>query len=62
MDHQAKYQQATLNELTTQRALLRDALTTLNHARVFITTREKMHPTGISLYDELVRQIEQALL
>ena len=60
MDHERKYQ-STLNELTTQRALLRDALVTLNHARVFISTREKMHPVGIGLYDDLVRQIEDAV-
>lgn len=60
MDHERKYQ-STLNELTTQRALLHEALITLTHARIFISTREKMHPTGISLYDELIEKIEQTL-
>lgn len=60
MDHEAKYQ-PLLNEFTTQRALLHEALVTLNHARVFISSREKMHPTGISLYDELIEKIERAL-
>lgn len=42
--------------------LLRETKTTLNHARVFISTREKMHPAGIVLYDELISQIEQVLV
>jgi hypothetical protein len=42
--------------------LLREALVTLRHARVFIGSRERMHPTGISLYDDLVGQIEKALM
>jgi hypothetical protein len=32
-------------------------LTTLKHARVFITSREKMHPTGVELYDELIEKL-----
>lgn len=31
---------------------LRETLTTLDHARVFISCREKMHPVGQELYDE----------
>lgn len=42
-------------------ALLREALIELKHARVFIGSREKMHPTGIGLYDELLEKIEQDL-
>ncbi|MGF6434365.1 hypothetical protein ABIE91_009585 [Bradyrhizobium elkanii] len=60
MDHEAKYQ-PLLNEFSQQRALLREALITLNHARVFISTREKMHPIGVGLYDDLVEQIETSL-
>jgi hypothetical protein len=41
--------------------LLADALVTLRHARIFITTREKMHPTGIELYDELIKNLEREL-
>jgi hypothetical protein len=41
--------------------LLHEALVTLRHARVFITSREKMHPTGVELYDRLVTDIEAAL-
>ncbi len=37
-------------------ALLRECYTTMNHARVFICTREKMHPDGQALYaDNLAR-------
>ena len=25
-----------------------------DHTRIFLTTREKMHPTGVSLFDEAV--------
>lgn len=60
MDHEAKYQ-PLLNEFSQQRALLREALITLNHARVFISTREKMHPVGVGLYDDLIEQIDAAL-
>ena len=60
MDHEAKYQ-PLLNDFSQQRALLREALTTLNHARVFISTREKMHPVGVGIYDDLVEQIDAAL-
>jgi hypothetical protein len=34
-------------------------LQTMKHARVFITSKQKMHPTGINLYDELVADIEK---
>ena len=36
-----------------------EILTTLKHARVFITTREKMHKTGVELYDKLIEKLEQ---
>jgi hypothetical protein len=42
------------------KALLKETLITLAHARVFITTREKMHPTGVELYDKLMAQIIEA--
>lgn len=41
--------------------LLAEALVTLRHARVFVTSREKMHPTGVNLYDQLMADIEVAL-
>lgn len=37
---------------------LQDVIVTMRHARVFITSREKMHPTGIQLYDELLAKLE----
>jgi porphobilinogen deaminase len=37
--------------------LLAECETTLAHARVFIGTREKMHPDGQFLYDELLAQV-----
>ena len=33
--------------------LLNDIITTLYHARTFITSRQKMHKTGVELYDKL---------
>lgn len=41
--------------------LLLESLVTLRHARVFISSREKMHATGIELYDQLVKDLEEAL-
>jgi hypothetical protein len=32
-------------------------ITTLQHARIFITTREKMNPVGVQLYDELIDRL-----
>lgn len=37
--------------------LVEDAVVTLNHARVFITSRQKMHPDGVKLYDELIERL-----
>lgn len=48
----------TLNQY---RAVLIDCLVTLRHARVFCDSREKMHPTGLELYDQLVKDVERAL-
>ena len=41
--------------------LLDELLLTLKHARTFITTREKMHPDGVELYDELILKLEQTI-
>ncbi len=35
-------------------------LTTLRHARTFITSREKMHSDGVMLYDEDIAALERA--
>jgi hypothetical protein len=43
------------------RDLLLECLVTLRHARVFIGSRERMHPTGIELYEKLTADVETAL-
>jgi hypothetical protein len=50
MDHEAKYLQVD--------NILQEIIVTMRHARIFITTREKMHPTGVQLYDELLTKLE----
>lgn len=37
--------------------LLEEIIVTMRHARVFLTSREKMHPTGVALYDELLQKL-----
>ena len=39
-------------------AALRETIVTMRHAHVFITSREKMHPTGVELYDELLTKLD----
>lgn len=34
------------------RALLAEEVAGRGHTRVFVTSREKMHPTGVALFDE----------
>lgn len=41
--------------------LLDELLVTLKHARTFITTRQKMHPDGVELYDEIIQALEQTI-
>jgi hypothetical protein len=55
MEHEAKYKDHPVHE---KMKLFKEALITLKHARVFIATREKMHPIGIELYDDLIRHME----
>lgn len=43
------------------REILLECLVTLRHASTFVRTREKMHPTGLELYDQLVKDVESAL-
>jgi hypothetical protein len=38
-----------------------EVLVTLKHARTFITSREKMHPDGVKLYDELLANLKRFL-
>ena len=54
MDNEAKY-------LPAGGPLLNEILITMKHARIFICSREKMHPTGIQLYDELIERLEKAV-
>ena len=41
--------------------LLFEVQTTMRHARTFITSREKMHETGVQIWDGLAEQIDAAL-
>lgn len=43
------------------RHLLSEVITTMEHAQTFIRTREKMHPTGIDLYCDLINRIHAVL-
>lgn len=43
------------------REILLECLVTLRHASVFVRTKERMHPTGLELYDQLVKDVENAL-
>ena len=41
--------------------LLKEAYSSLQHDRVFITSREKMHSSGVELHDELIQKIADHL-
>lgn len=43
------------------RYLIGEAITAMSHAEVFITSREKMHPTGVQLWGELIERLQQCL-
>jgi hypothetical protein len=51
MDNEAKY-------LPVEN-ILADIIVTMRHARIFIISREKMHPAGVKLYDELLDKLER---
>lgn len=40
------------------REVLDEALVTLSHARLFVTSPQKMHPDGVKLYDELIDRLK----
>jgi hypothetical protein len=44
-----------------ERATLQDAKLSLEHALVFIQTREKMHPDGVHLHLESIVKLSQLL-
>ena len=52
-------QGASAAEIDRLRNLLNDALITMRHAETFISSREKMHPTGQHLYRELMELISK---
>ena len=43
------------------RYFLREAITSMAHAEVFISSREKMHPVGQELWHELIGRMEDCL-
>ncbi len=45
--------------MTNLRNLLEEAELELRRASVFVRTREKMHETGLMLYDDLLRRRSQ---
>ena len=47
-----------LQEVSIRKELLQEIITTMKHARIFISSREKMHPAGTELYDNLVKKLE----
>jgi hypothetical protein len=51
--------QSKLNEAN---KLIRDLTMDLKHTTVFISSRQKMHPTGRSLQNELILKAEKYLL
>lgn len=50
-----------LAECDELRALLRECRAELNHAAVFVRTRERMASVGVELYDALLVRIAEAL-
>ena len=47
-----------LQEVSIRKELLQEIITIMKHARIFISSREKMHPAVIELYDNLVKKLE----
>ena len=44
--------------VTIPKDTFQEIIDTLEHARVFITSRQKMHKTGVSLYDKLISNLK----
>lgn len=40
---------------------IEEASTTMRHARVMVSSREKIHPTGMVLYDECIAKLDECL-
>ena len=47
--------------VTVPRELLQEVVDTLAHVQVFIRTRERMHPTGQTLYQEILDRVRRLL-
>ena len=43
------------------RFLIGEAITSMSHAEIFITSREKMHPTGVQLWGELIDRLREVI-
>lgn len=54
-----------VTELATENAILRllinEAIITMSHAEIFIESREKMHPTGVNLWGDLLDRMAIAI-
>jgi hypothetical protein len=48
-------------EIVRLKKVLEECLITLRHARVFISSREKMYQDGIDLYDQAMHKAQAAL-
>ena len=53
-----KHQHLDRDETIIRLELLDEAILTLEHARKFIISREKMHPSGVELYDECIAKLK----
>jgi hypothetical protein len=49
----------TPNTVLLDREVLRDILTTMRHALLFIKSRQKMHKDGVRLHEEVIRKLER---
>ena len=41
-----------------EKAIIDEIIVTLKHSRTFVTSRQKMHPNGVLLYDQLIESLE----
>jgi len=42
-------------------SLLEKVETEMKHCRVFVTTKERIHPVGLELYDETHSEVKQSI-
>ncbi len=45
------------NNIIVSKRVIGEVITTMKHARIFIASRQKMHPTGVKLYAELIKNL-----